>query len=225
MDLSDDNCVTYGHSTSRENAKCIIKEGLRLNRMEVDEDLNIISGESGLRYHCLTIKPDIMSNKEHFENWGHFQYEGTCVVVLKLPNGYFSSEDNRYPLPYGDCVEFYGKDVLSIRPEFICGYYDTGSKVFVENPQYYDNLSEYEKIICDDKLQQCYELAKVHPADTNHITSQEKRLREKNSNGQVAKKQKKEVHEQVHCEYNPSEYNTSGWTVGDEDEDSASFSL
>ena len=168
MDLSDDNCVTYGHSTSRENAKCIIKEGLRLNRMEVDEDLNIISGESGLRSHCLTIKPDIMSNKEHFENWGHFQYEGTCVVVLKLPNGYFSWADNRYPLPYGDCVEFYGKDVLSIRPEFICGYYDTGSKVFVENPQYYDNLPEEEKIKCDKKLAENYEKVKGHSRFFTH---------------------------------------------------------
>lgn len=165
MDLRKGKCIALGHGTGIEPATAILKEGLILHKIKLDENFEFLGGE--ISNHTLQIAYDIMANKRKFETWGH--HDTKAVVVLRLPNGYFDFCDQRFPFPYSDAVELDGDDfTLRIRPEFICGYYDVAGHKFVDNPQYYDNLSEEEKLKCDAKLKECYEMAKERPGYTTH---------------------------------------------------------
>jgi hypothetical protein len=154
--FSDSSCFYFGHGTpgGPETIDSIFKTGLKVKDSEEARFyMNTLRGLDSTSVLLGMGSDSLFKEREDLLNdWPHKDSED--VVILSLPYKYILRRD--HVLPGSDYYEnfYYGSDKKGyyLRPEFILGVYNSKTKAFTNNENYYQSLSEEERKRIDSEL-------------------------------------------------------------------------
>lgn len=149
------NNYYLAHGTGRggENedvVNSILKYGLRCK----DESLYFTTCSIGVGSDILYTD----ENLNNFNNWPHLH--SRFIVFVSVPTDYLMLPDmmgdrcNAYFVRYdiNQANNFNIATGVYVMPEFIAGYFDSKTQEFVDNPNYYENLSNKVKTKLFEKI-------------------------------------------------------------------------